>query len=62
MPITEKEADKLYRHWQIQPRWQISMYQLPSLLPQMGHVLAVGSSSEQLLNQLHVAGVWQFND
>ncbi|HJG84098.1 MAG TPA: ATP-grasp domain-containing protein [Weissella thailandensis] len=62
MPITEKEADKLYRHWQIQPHWQISMYQLPSLLPQMGHVLAVGSSSEQLLNQLHVAGVWQFND
>ncbi|WP_258089124.1 ATP-grasp domain-containing protein [Weissella fangxianensis] len=62
MPITEKEADKLYRHWQIQPHWQISMYQLPGLLPQMGHVLAVGSSSEQLLNQLHVAGVWQFND
>ncbi|WP_277362313.1 ATP-grasp domain-containing protein [Weissella paramesenteroides] len=62
MPISDKEEFKLYRHWQIQPHWQVSIYHSPTLLPQIGHVLAAGSSSEQLLNQLHVAGVWQFND
>ena len=62
MPISDKEESKLYRHWQIQPHWQVSIYHSSTLLPQIGHVLAAGSSSEQLLNQLHVAGVWQFND
>ncbi len=62
LPITEKEEPLLYRHWQIQSHWQIAMYSFGNLLPQTGHVLAYGTSSEQLLNQLQVAGIWQFDN
>ncbi len=62
LPITEKEGPLLYRHWRIQSHWQIAMYRFGNLLPQTGHVLAYGTSSEQLLNQLQVAGIWQFDN
>lgn len=62
LPITEKEEPLLYRHWQIQSHWQIATYHYGNLFPQTGHVLASGTSSEQLLNQLQVAGIWQFDN
>ena len=62
MPFTADQIDALSRHWSIQSNWKFSFYQNDMMLPQAGHVLACGSSANQLFNQLHVAGVWEFEE
>lgn len=62
MPFTTDQIDALSRHWGIQSNWKFAFYQNDMMLPQAGHVLACGSSANQLFNQLHVAGVWKFEE
>ena len=62
MPFTTEQVPALMRHWEIQANWQIYFYRFPDTTGKAGYVLACGPSVTLLFNQLHVAGVWQFDD
>jgi len=61
MPITVDQKEALFRHWQIQPNWQVYLATQPTVNQQAGYVLTTGSAATQLFNQLHVAGIWDFD-
>lgn len=61
MPVTAEQKPALLRHWQIQPNWQVYLTTSPAVDQPAGYVLATGVAAMQLFNQLHVAGVWDFD-
>lgn len=60
MPFTEWQEERLYRHWSIKSNWDIVRYQEVDEHQQAGYVLVTGTTTDNIMNQLKIANIWDF--